>query len=351
MTLITAAQLKKICKGKTTTKQNANMKSFVDAVNQFGVRFGMDHKPNLSSLIGQVMVESGEFNYDREIWGPTPVQKRYEGRKDLGNTQKGDGSLFRGYGPIQLTGRHNVTAFYKWALENHEAYGAPVPPNFSKTPAKIVTDPWEGLSPLWYWAYGNPTGQSLNKYSRENNQLMVTKKINGGKTHYEERLNYQARAALVLLDYGVTNAEVKRFQTDNQPTAGDIDGIIGDRTRDALHIAMSGRLPVMAVKTEVIAETTQVAVKDETLEKPWYKDVEGVKELATGISIPSFLSFFTDIPMEKLLFVTAIVIAAGLGWYFIRRNKAKKQDIKALIIENQPPVRGLVNVTENIQVA
>ena len=34
----------------------------------------------------------------------------YEGRKDLGNVQRGDGVRFKGRGPIQVTGRAN----YKW---------------------------------------------------------------------------------------------------------------------------------------------------------------------------------------------------------------------------------------------
>ncbi len=53
--------------------------------------------------------ESGLGRWMTEIWGPTPAQRGYEGRRDLGNTQPGDGYRYRGRGYVQITGRANYS--------------------------------------------------------------------------------------------------------------------------------------------------------------------------------------------------------------------------------------------------
>lgn len=68
-----------------------------------------DGDPNkLAYICATAHHESGRFVYDREIWGPTAAQTRYEGRADLGNTVAGDGKRFMGRGFVcMITGRHN----------------------------------------------------------------------------------------------------------------------------------------------------------------------------------------------------------------------------------------------------
>lgn len=71
-------------------------------------RFGISDNPRrLCHFLGQTGLESGGFQYMREIWGPTAAQRGYEGRTDLGNTQAGDGKRYMGRAILQVTGRAN----------------------------------------------------------------------------------------------------------------------------------------------------------------------------------------------------------------------------------------------------
>jgi putative chitinase len=72
---------------------------------------GITDKVELAQFMAQMAHESGNFRYLQEIWGPTAAQQRYEGRRDLGNTQPGDGFRFRGRGYVQLTGRSNYAVY------------------------------------------------------------------------------------------------------------------------------------------------------------------------------------------------------------------------------------------------
>lgn len=119
----------------------------------------------------QAAHETGGFKFMFEIWGPTPVQERYEGRKDLGNTEKGDGFRYRGRGIFQLTGRANYAKY-------GEALGV-----------DLVGDPDQAADPeialriaCEYWK-----SRKINACADKDDVVSVTKKINGGTNGIADR--------------------------------------------------------------------------------------------------------------------------------------------------------------------
>lgn len=64
----------------------SNLNSVMMALSKYGSEFGLDLPHRVVAFLAQLMHESGSFKYDREIWGPTPAQERYDTRSELGNT-------------------------------------------------------------------------------------------------------------------------------------------------------------------------------------------------------------------------------------------------------------------------
>ncbi|WP_175777534.1 glycoside hydrolase family 19 protein [Burkholderia anthina] len=73
--------------------------------------YAIDSPARQAAFLAQCGHETGNFQWLREIWGPTAVQLTYEPpaikATKLGNTQSGDGFRYRGGGLIQITGRYN----------------------------------------------------------------------------------------------------------------------------------------------------------------------------------------------------------------------------------------------------
>lgn len=329
----TLDQLKSISKvSKWTAAITSNANSVLVSLEAYGshpeVQLDLPHR--LTHFFAQLGHESGGFKYDQEI----ASGKAYEGRKDLGNTQPGDGERFKGRGPIQLTGRSNYARFTKWVWANID----PNAPDFTKDPTLINTDPWEGLTAIWYWTKGNPTGKSLNIYADSNDLEMITRKINGGVNGLADRIDYYVRTALVFLGYP-TN-QVTKFQQDNKL---EDDGIAGPQTRAKLHERLAFKAaktikadPNINVKAAPVTQTKEVAVTPQGVDKPALDigKVVGAVTVAgsSGMVEPVLGSFNGLVPWIQALLIIAAI--AGVIWFVWGRNvmansaKTIKADIK-----------------------
>lgn len=138
----------------------------------------LDTPLRLAHFMGQCAHESGGFIYMEEIASGAA----YEGRKDLGNTEPGDGKRYKGRGPIQLTGR-----------ANYRAFGREVGIDFEAHP-EIVAYPSIGLmAAVRYW-----NSRGLNAYADRDDIEGITLRINGGKTGLADRRVRTAFAKTLL---------------------------------------------------------------------------------------------------------------------------------------------------------
>jgi predicted chitinase len=126
-------------------------------------------------FLAQVGHESGSLRYMEEIASGAA----YEGRKDLGNTQPGDGRKYKGRGPIQLTGRANYAAAGKALgldLINH--------PELAADPRNAFR-----VSAWWWWQAG------LNPIADRRDVNAATRRINGGTNGLTDRQQRYARTS------------------------------------------------------------------------------------------------------------------------------------------------------------
>ena len=96
------------------------------------------------------------------------------GKKNLGNTQPDDGWHFRGVGPIQLTGRANITRFAKWVGDLE----------LIANPSRIATERATGAKALiWYWTIYKPCNEAGS------NVAEITRLVTGSpRQGYDQRM-------------------------------------------------------------------------------------------------------------------------------------------------------------------
>lgn len=101
--LVTASQCQQIFGRSISSEQLADLNSCL-------YRFEITTPARIRHFLAQIGHESGGLRWMQELADGTA----YEGRRDLGNTQPGDGPRFKGAGVIQLTGRANYDSFSRF---------------------------------------------------------------------------------------------------------------------------------------------------------------------------------------------------------------------------------------------
>ena len=184
---ITLDQLKAVCKTAAGAKRAelffpALQAAFKDP------KWGLTTPRRVAYFLAQILHESGEFQYTREL----ASGKAYDTRKDLGNTLKEaiaaaaarnttPGPFYKGAGLIQVTGYYNFKKCSQFLFNDSRLVNSP---ELLCTPENAVN------SALWFWVT-HPS--DLNKLADNDEFTLVTKAINGGTNGFQDRLSYLRR--------------------------------------------------------------------------------------------------------------------------------------------------------------
>lgn len=153
--------------------------SEVDELNRCLKQFNITTPVRIRHFLSQISHESGGGRYKKEL----ATGDAYEGRRDLGNIQPGDGRKYKGAGYIQLTGRANYQDFA----------------NFIKDPkvmdgVNYVAEKYPFTSAGFWWS-----NNKMNELCDKNPTVeQVTLRVNGGYNGLADRKMYYARCLDVI---------------------------------------------------------------------------------------------------------------------------------------------------------
>lgn len=185
--------------------------AWVGPLNQAMIKWGITNNARIAAFLAQLAHESAELtrleenlNYSAEalvrVWPtrftredaeacarqPERIANRvYANRLGNGDVASGDGWLYRGRGPIQITGKENYR-HCSVAIAG-DADTLLVNPDFLRAPT------YGAESAGWFWA-----SRGLSELADRGGFEEITRKINGGLNGLEDRVAYWNRAIGVL---------------------------------------------------------------------------------------------------------------------------------------------------------
>lgn len=176
--------------GTKRARQTAIIAAVGPALPKLLKRYDIITAHRIEHFIAQAAHESDGFCTTEEY----ASGEAYEGRKDLGNVQKGDGRRFKGRGIFQLTGR-----------ANYSRYG-------QRLGIDLLSDPERAAEPALsleiaclYWS-----DRGINAMADEDDLYRVTRAINGGTNGLADRRHYLTlakREIAAVAAAGITTAD------------------------------------------------------------------------------------------------------------------------------------------------
>jgi len=143
-------------------------------LNQYLPQYGIDSLLRLDHFLGQSAEETAGYRTLVEY----ASGNEYEGRKDLGNTEAGDGPRYKGRGIFQITGR-----------DNYQKMSQALNIDLINNPELAATSEVAVRTACIYWQTHN-----LNALADQDDLEGITRRINGGTNGINDREIFTDRA-------------------------------------------------------------------------------------------------------------------------------------------------------------
>lgn len=158
--------------------------SLIDPLNTCMGMFDITTGLRKAHFLAQILHETASFLYSEELASGSA----YEGRADLGNTQPGDGKLFKGRGWLQLTGRGNYLKCEAFLRQHLNDPSIDITSSAAAA-SQVANNPlYSALASGYFWGYIKP---KLNPTADKDDIYWVSVYVNGwakqAKPYYPNR--------------------------------------------------------------------------------------------------------------------------------------------------------------------
>jgi predicted chitinase len=167
----------------SSTLKKENVKKHLEGINEAIEDNNINTCLRASNFLAQILHESGGLRLTKE-----------------GGVSESDYGGFIGRGLIQITGESNYKKYQEFSGEDVTSS--------LENKKKLENPPHSGKSAGWFWDISN-----LNPLADKNDFIMITRTINGGFNHYDDRLKYLKGAlksickkAIAILDFKSSKA-------------------------------------------------------------------------------------------------------------------------------------------------